>query len=167
MDQGPSIDVVKGRLGESDQAEVLAFWQARAGFGGDAARERLAQVVCLLRAEDGSIAGVNSVFAESVPMIGGRTFWVYRSLQSADADDEDWERMLLACFDHLAAGFEPGEPGAPTAPGVPIGVFAAVARPGLPSRRPEAIWPLSGFAYAGFLADGSQARVRYFPEGRV
>lgn len=161
MDQGHSIEVVRGRLGGEDEGEVLAFWAERANLSGEAARRRLPQVVCLLRSADGALAGVNSAYEGRVSLIGGRRFWIYRSLLAAgaaDAGDEVWERMLMTCFDELASEF--GEGG-------PIGVFAPVEVPGLPERMPEAIWPLSGFVYAGFLPDGRQARVRYFPEGRV
>jgi len=161
MDQGHSIEVVSGRLGGGDEADLLAFWAERANLSGDAARERLAQVVCLLRSADGALAGVNSAYEQDIALVGGRRFWVYRSLLApiaGDAADGVWERMLIACFDQLASQF--------TSDG-PIGLFVPVELPGLPERMPEAIWPRSGFMYAGFLPDGRQARVRYFPEGRV
>ncbi len=121
------------------------------------AQARLPQVVCVLRDPEGAIAGANSAFESSIPLIGGRRFWIYRSLIPGGSD-ETWERMLLACFDALASEFGPGSP---------VGVFAPVADPELPERMPEAIWPLSGFSYAGFTAEGRQARIRYFPEGRI
>lgn len=161
MDQGHSIEVVRGRLGEGDEADVLAFWAERANLSGDAARERLPQVVCVIRDAAGALAGVNSAYDQEVALIGGRRFWIYRSLLApgvGDGGDDAWERMLIACFDELASGFEPEGP---------IGLFAPVEVPGLSERMPEAIWPRSGFMYAGFLPDGRQARVRYFPEGRV
>ena len=158
MDQGHSIEVVRGRLGGEDEGEVLAFWAERADLSGEAARRRLPQVVCQLRSGDGALAGDNSAYEGGVSLIGGRRFWIYRSLLAPDAGDEVWELMLMACFDELAPGFEEGDP---------IGVFAPVEVPGLPERMPEAIWPRSGFMYAGFLPDGRQARVRHLPEGRV
>lgn len=158
MDQGHSIEVVQGRLGGAEEADVLAFWAERANLSGEAARERLGQVVCLLRDADGTLAGVNSAYEQAVALIGGRRFWVHRSLLAPGLGDEEWERMLIACFDQLASEFDPAGP---------IGLFVAVDDPGLPERMPEAIWPRSGFVYAGFLPDGRQARIRYFPEGRV
>lgn len=158
MEARHEIDVVRGNLDDETSAELLAFWAERSQLSESQAESRLPQVVCVLRAPGGAVAGANSVYQEDLPLIANRRFWVYRSLLAPGTTTEDWEGMLLLCFDTLADAFEPGGP---------IGIVAPIADPQLPVLKPEAIWPRSQFNYAGFLADGRQARVRYFPEGRV
>jgi hypothetical protein len=162
MDAGRRIEVVRGRLDEGAEAAVRAFWGEKGSLPEEVATERLPQVVCVLREPGGEVAGVNSAYAHAVGLIGGRTFWVYRSLLASDLGDEDWQLMLVACYEEMAAEFERGGEA-----DAPIGVLAPVSDTAMLERRPEAIWPESGFAYAGFLRDGRQARIRYFPEGRV
>ena len=78
-----TIETVRGNLSDETAAEILAFWEERGALSGDAAQKRLREVVCVLRGSDGEIAGVNSVYAEEVPLVGNRVFWVYRSLMDA------------------------------------------------------------------------------------
>ena len=71
-----TIETVRGSLADEVAAEILAFWDEQGALSGDAAQKRLREVVCVLRGEDGRIAGVNSVYAEEVPLVGKRVFWV-------------------------------------------------------------------------------------------
>ena len=73
------IEVVRGGLTDAAADQVLAFWRAHSALPDPEARRRLDEVVCVLRRDD-TIAGVNSVYPAEVEMIGGRRFWIYRSL---------------------------------------------------------------------------------------
>src|SRR5690242_8190377 len=97
MTEGKRIDVVRGRLEPSVADELIAFWSEQGALTEAAARQRLAEVVCVLRDADGAVAGVNSVFADRVETIGGRRFWVYRSFLRPDVGEE-WPAMVDAAF---------------------------------------------------------------------
>jgi hypothetical protein len=90
-----TIETVRGHLDERVSEELLAFW-ARHGFAGQEARERLEQVVCVLR-DRGEIAGASSVFKADVELIGRRRFWVFRSLLPGTAAEHALA-MIRATF---------------------------------------------------------------------
>jgi hypothetical protein len=149
-----TLDVVRGRLDEPAASEVLEFWAQR-GFTGEPARQRLPEVVCLLRCE-GRIAGVSSAFPADLELVGGRRFWIYRSLLPPEVADHA-EELIRATFDALDA--EPHDP-----PDHPIGLcllLDARQRRQLP---PEAEWLDPRIIYAGYVADGRQVRVGYFSD---
>src|SRR3954447_15383932 len=99
------VVVVRGRATPTINEEILRFWAAEAGFEGPAAEKRLAQVVCVLRDADGAIAGVNSVFAADVPLVGGRPFWVYRALLP-ERSRSAGPALVRAAFDALSDEFD-------------------------------------------------------------
>ena len=156
---GMTIDSVRGRLSDETAAEILAFWEERNALTGDAAQQRLREVVCVLRDPDGAIAGVNSVAAQEVPLIGNRVFWVYRSLLDAAAG-ESWIDMVRAAFEALTEKFDPEAGG-------PVGLCVLVADRDEMRRRPEAEWADPRLLYAGYMPDGRQVRIGYFPGARI
>ena len=83
----PTIEVARGRLGDAGADEVLRFWRAQNALTDDEARRRLAEVVCLIRL-DHELAGVSSVHAADVGLIGGRRFWIYRNLLAPSVADQ-------------------------------------------------------------------------------
>lgn len=156
---GTTIEVVRGRLSDGRADQVLRFWSEHGVLEGDAARARLAEVVCLLLDASGEIAGVNSVFAERIPLIGGKPFWIYRSLLPPQPP-EAGAAMINAAFDALDQQFDPtGDR--------PIGLCVAVADREEMERHPEAIWPETRLMFAGYLPDGTQVRIRYFDEAAI
>jgi hypothetical protein len=156
---GREIETARGRCSGGLADEVLAFWNANASISADAARERLAQVLCVLRDPGGEIAGVNSAFGEVVHLLGGRRFMVYRSLL-VPAAMEDWEALLGAGFDVLDRDYDPQGTG-------PGGMCVPISDPAEIAKRPEAVWPRTTMLYAGRLADGTHLRIRYFVEGKI
>lgn len=154
-----TIETVRGEVSEKAEAEILAFWESSGALTGEAARERLRQVVCVLRDPSGSVVGVNSVYAEAVPLIGGRVFWVYRSLLDAGAADQ-WMEMVRAAFYALEAKFDPEAEG-------PVGLCLLLTDPEEMKRRPEAEWEDPRMLYAGYLPDGRQVRIGYFKGARI
>jgi hypothetical protein len=153
------VEVVRGRVGGEVSEAIMGFWNEGGMLTPEDARARLAEVVCILRTPDGGIAGVNSAFPYRVPIIGNRTFWIYRSALGSRAGPEDFQPLLGACFDTLAGEFS-GETD-------PVGVCLMASDAALMERHPEAVWPESGFLYAGYQADGWQVRIRYFDEARI
>jgi hypothetical protein len=154
-----SIEIVRGRLTDARAEQILGFWSREGALEGAAARERLADVVCVLLDPDGEVAGVNSVYRADLSLIGDRPFWVYRSFLPAAAAGASAE-MIQAAFVALEAEF------APTA-GAPIGLCVLVNDPAEIAEHPYAEWLWPWLVYAGWLEDGSQVRIRYFAGARV
>ncbi len=154
----PRIDVVRGKLDAEREQELLAFWAERRALSGEQARDRLPEVVCTLRLED-QIVGANSVFAADVPLIGGRRFWVYRSLLDPEVADEG-PAMIRETFNALAAEFSGG-------PDEPIGLCLLIGDPQELRRRPEVEWSDPRMIYAGYTDDGRQMRIAYFENALI
>jgi hypothetical protein len=157
-----TIEVVRGALDEELAELILAFWAQHSSLPADAARNRIPEVVCVMRNDAGEILGVTSVTAAAIPEIGARRFWVHRSLLAPGTSETAWDELLEACFETLAEEFESTE-----APEWPVGVCTLVGDPAILERRPEAVWPDLRFLYAGYRPDGRQMRIRYFEEGRI
>jgi hypothetical protein len=154
-----AIEVVRGRLGGEREERLLAFWAERGALEGDAARERLPEVLCLALDESGEITGVNSAYAGPVDPVGGRRFWVYRSLLAGD-EEGLWTRMFNAAFEAL-------EDGAGEEEAAPVGLCAPIGGRAEIERRPEAVWSEEELIFAGYLDDGTQLRIRYFWDAAI
>ena len=154
-----AIEVVRGRLSERRAEHILDFWARTGALDEATARERLAEVVCVLLDRTGAIAGVNSVYAAPVPAVGGRTFWVYRSAM-VQAASGAWAGMLHAAIAALEAEFDPTVAG-------PQGVCVLVGGRDEMQARPDAKWLYPRMLYAGYLADGRQVRIRWFLGARA
>ncbi len=138
----------------------MAFWTGQGALSEAAAARRLPEVLCLLRDGAGQVAGVNSAYRESVPLIGGREFWVYRSRFDRAVPAEARDRMVAAAFAALEADFDP-------AAGGPVGLCLLISDREEMRRRPEAEWREPRLLYAGYLPDGSQVRIGYFEGAKI
>jgi hypothetical protein len=154
-----TVEVVRGSMSDEQAAALLRFWERNGALRGDAAKARLAQVVCLLADGDGEVVGANSVYPAAIESVGGVTFWVYRSLLMSEATDAG-PAMVKAAFDALEAEFDPEGDG-------PAGLCLLVDDRDLLRRRPEAEWSDPRLLYAGYLEDGRQVRVAYFEDARI
>lgn len=137
--------------------EILSFWAGH-GFTGADARNRLGEVVCVLRDDAGAIAGVSSAFAAAVPLIGGRRFWIFRALLPGAAAERHAD-VVRATFNSLNDAFD-------GAAGAPVGLVLLLG-PEQWRARPEAEWQDPRLIYAGYGADGRQARVGYFDDACI
>jgi hypothetical protein len=154
---GGSIEVVRGALGDERAQEILSFWASHGALEGDAARQRLNEVVCVAVDDAGEVVGVNSASAEDVSRIG--RFWRYRSLLPG-ADEDLAAAMFNAAFDALGEGFDPDVPG-------PIGLAVRVSDRAEMEQRDEVVWPAEELFFAGYLEDGTQLRLRYFWNAKI
>jgi hypothetical protein len=153
VDGSTKIVPARDGLEEARAGEVLEFLSRVGGLNEEAAQEWLAEVVCLAEA-DGSLVGVSAAHPASIGLIGGRRFWLYRSVL-APSSDEGWDALFKASFDLLTKEFkEPGD--------AYVGVCVLVDDPDEVERRPEAVWPGTELLFAGYLEDGRQVRLRYF-----
>jgi hypothetical protein len=139
--------------------QLLRFWAGHGALDEAEGRRRLAEVVCVLLDDAGEIAGANSVFPGAVPLVGGQTFWIYRSF-TPGADSDTAAAMVKAAHAALEDEFRPGGDG-------PIGLCLLIADREELERRPEARWEDPPFLYAGYLEDGRQVRIGYFKDARI
>jgi hypothetical protein len=153
------IEVVRGRLSEEREGQLLRFWAEQGVLDASAARRRAPEVVCLLLDDAGEIAGVNSVYPDGVAQIGGRRFWIYRSLLLPAASEEG-PAMISAAFDALEEEFDAAGDG-------PIGLCLLISDRAEMRRRPEAEWSDPQILYAGYLPDGRQLRIGYFAGAKI
>lgn len=151
MDDGSSIEVVRGRLEPAVGDELVGFWSAHGALSEAAARARLAEVVAVLRDGEGRVVGANSAFADRIPLIGGRRFWIYRSFL-ADGHAAGAAAMIDAAFTALEEEFTATGQG-------PIGLCVPHGGElGL-----DAVWPgAAGFMYMGRTAEGALLHAAYF-----
>src|SRR6266545_5957539 len=148
-----TIEPARGSLGDADAGEVLEFLAGEAGLNEEAAGQWLSELVCVA-IEDGRIVGVNSAHPVSLPPIGGRSFWLYRSVLASHSD-ERWNAMFNSAFEVLGREFDQSE-------GVRIGLCVLLDDLTEIKRRPAAVWPESELMFAGYLDDDRQIRLRYF-----
>ena len=80
---GSRIEVVRGAIAPAVADEIVAFWTGQDALPEPVARQRLADVVAVLRDESGAVAGINSVYSDRIELIGNRLLWVYRSFHPA------------------------------------------------------------------------------------
>jgi hypothetical protein len=115
-------------------------------------------VVCLLR-RDGAVRGASSVYDSEVALIGGRRFWIYRSLLDEAVGDQGLT-MIRATFTALQDEFY-------GSPETPIGLCVLLG-PGERRRHSvEAVWPDPRMIYAGYVGDGRQVRIGYFENALI
>jgi hypothetical protein len=155
---GGPVEVVRGRMTEERANELLRFWTRERALDEAAGRDRLSEVVCVLRDGTGEVAGVNSVYPHRVDPIGGQPFWMYRSLLLPALSSADPE-MINTAFAALETEFDP-------AAGEPIGLCLVVG-PAEADRHPEAIWPDTQLMLAACQEDGRQVRIRYFEGAEI
>jgi hypothetical protein len=148
------IEPVRGAITDERAGAILDFWSKHDALPEAEAQGRLPEVLCVLRDEGSEIAGVNSAFQADLGLVGGRSFWIYRSYLLPEAADAD-PAMINAAFDALEAEFDPRGDG-------PIGLCVVLADPAEIARRRDAVWPETELMYAGYLRDGRQVRIRYF-----
>ncbi len=156
---GTKVEAVRGRIDTGLEGELIEFWAQNGALDEDAARRRLPEVLAVARDSGGAITGVNSAYADAVPLLGGRTLWILRSFVLEVAEPAR-DEMVRVAFEILGEGFDPfGD--------APIGLCLLLDEGTEQSRRPEAEWSDPRTIYAGYLPDGRQVRVAYFPEAAI
>src|SRR3954449_1670291 len=145
------IESARGGPDDAHAGEILDFLAQEAGLNEEAARQWLSELVCVA-AEDGRVVGVSSAHPVSLPQIGGRHFWLYRSVLAPDSD-ERWDALFNSSFEVLGEEFDKSE-------GTRLGLCVLVDD--VAERPPDAIWPETELMFAGYLDDDRQIRLRYF-----
>ena len=113
------------------------------------------EVVCIVRDDSGRIVGSSSVDDARIPLIGNRRVWVFRRVLEPEVPAGTEPELINATFDALAEERE-------RVGGGPSGLCLLVTDRAVMRRLPEAVWPATRLLYAGYLADGTQVRLRWF-----
>src|SRR3954454_16341821 len=148
-----TIAVVRGRLDDATADGLRAFSADHASLGPGEADRRLHEVVCVLRASDGAVAGACSVSSRELPLVANRGFHVWRPLLPGEARERFFD-LLTATYEVLDGEYNGAE-------GEPIGLCALVEERERRAR-PQAEWSDPRTIYAGYLADGRQVRLAYY-----
>lgn len=143
--RGPAPELERG---------VLALWERH---GGPAADAGLGDVVCVALASDGNVVGAATAVAGEAPLVR-RELWIYDAVLAPAAEPGTDRALLSAAFAALAARF---------AGSGPIGLCLQLSDPEEMARRPEMQWQDPPLTYVGYLYDGRQVRVGYFPDARI
>jgi hypothetical protein len=152
VDESTKVVAARGGLDDERSEEVLEFLGRTGGLNEETARQWLSEIVCLALTGE-RIMGVSAAHPTSVALIGGRPFWLYRSVLAPPAQDR-WDEMFSCAFDVLADEF--------TSDPAYLGLCALIEDPAQMTGRPEAVWPETELMFAGYLEDGRQVRLRYF-----
>ena len=157
-----TLQRVHGQLDDALSKELLDFWSARNALTPEQGRERLPEVLALLRNAAGEIVGVNSAGSVPLALFANQPFHVYRCLLTEQAaEPADWLALLSAGCEILDEGAQAqGNSGE-------IGLLVQIVRRDLQSAWPEAIWPRTGLVHAGYTDRGHQLRVRYYANARI
>ncbi len=146
------VEVVRGVLADERAEQILDLWSSHGALSGDAAQERLGEVVGVLVDEADAVVGVSTAKQLDVAELGGRRLWLHRRFLAPGVSDADDDALFLAAFALLEG--ESSEDG-------PVGVCTVVDEARL-HRRPAAVWPETSLLHAARLPDGRSLRVRYF-----
>lgn len=149
LDRGPDAE-----LGEA----LVAFWTGAGALDEPRARQRLAQVVCVLRGPDGAIAGVNSAYEDTAPLIE-RRLWMYRRYLAPGVPAAAEAPLLGAAYEELARRRDAIGTG-------PAGLCVVLGDRAAMDRDRRAVWD-HHFVYAGYTDAGEQVRVAYFVGARI
>jgi hypothetical protein len=152
VDGSTKIVPARGGLEDSRAEEVLGLFRRLAGLNEETARLWLSEVVCLA-IEGERIVGVSTAHPASIALIGGRPFWLYRSVLAPAVQDRR-DEMFNCAFDVLAGEFA-------SKPAY-LGLCALIEDPAQVGGGPEVVWPETELMFAGYLEDGRQVRLRYF-----
>lgn len=153
------IEVVRNQLTDARTEQILQYWTERNLLAGQAAQARLPEVVCVLLDGD-DLVGINSVYDEAVPLIGGRRFYVYRrSLDPEPLAQGHDVTLFNQAFDVLDAEHEKGVG--------PVGLAVVIDDVEMMRARPEAVWADTQLMYAGYLQGDRQLRIRYFTDADI
>jgi hypothetical protein len=160
LDGEHTIEVVRGRPDRGPRDGLVRFWRRWSGLDEQQARVRIDDAVCVLIDAAGEPVGISSAAPQPIPLLGGRTLWLYRMLLRPDAPEGASTALLRASRDQLEREF--AEQG-----GGPIGVCVPIADLEILARHPEAVWEETKMIYAGYTDAGVQIRVSYFEGATV
>src|SRR3954453_15008374 len=145
------IESARGGPDDAHAGGILDFLTQEAGLNEEAARQWLSELVCVA-AEDRRVVGVSSAHPVSLPQVGGRHFWLYRSVLAPDSGERR-DALFNSSFEVLGEEFDKSE-------GTRLGLCVLVDD--VAERPPNAIWTETELMFAGYLDDDRQIRLRYF-----
>lgn len=151
------------RVDDALAQEIVALWQREGiSLAGDEPLRRAHEAVCVARDAQGAVVSVVTAQARLIPFLGETLY--YLRLFVAPRARNAWlpKRQLAAAQRILAADADSEAPASDA-----IGIFIELENPGFARIRPRAVWPHSGFFYAGRTPRGLERRIWYFPGAQL
>lgn len=148
-------------LTEAARQEIIDFWLAERALTPERARQRVTETIQLIRHErDGSIVGICTARIVYVQHLRSYLY-DYRSMIAREHRSQGLVRHLcISSFDRLNLDFVEGRQR------LPIGVILNIESSHLQAITP-AVWPTTGFVFAGVRDNGNHIRVRYFDGAQI
>jgi hypothetical protein len=143
------------------EAELVEFWVSNKAIGDPKlAAERTKQVVCLVRSEQGAIAGVSTAQPRIVPRLR-QPMYYYRQFFAEDVRGQQLAAPFLAKSKEVLQQHELSLPRPQY-----IGVILELENRALAAHRNQAQWK-EGWTFIGYSPKGLHLRVSYFDEVRL
>lgn len=142
--------------------QVLEIWKRNAGPVGEQAKDRLAQLVFVVRNDAGDVVGMSTAFKAYVKQLRNYFFALRLMLIPGYRIPGLTSRLLVSTRDFLESIHEQDSVDQKT-----IGVITLVENQRLKESRNEAIWPASKMVYIGNSREGHHIRVYYFKGARI
>jgi hypothetical protein len=149
------IDRAEGELAPADVAVLTQL--VASGLGDDAPAS---DAVCVVRAQDGALAGASFAEPVDVELVGGQRLALFAHVLAPEASGEV-DALLSATFAALDEDFDAEDRGRA------LGLCLITGDPAEHRRRPEAQWTDPPMTYAGRLGDGRLVRVAWFTLAQV
>jgi hypothetical protein len=144
------------------EAELAEFWiKNGAMLDANKATERAKQVVCLVRSEQGAIAGVSTAYPRIVPLLR-QPMYYYRNFIAEEFRGRHLSIPFLRKSKAVLQEYSLALPQP-----LCIGVIIEMANKRLEAHYDQAYWHQTGFTFMGYSKDGLQLRVSYFDGVRL
>ena len=141
--------------------QVLNIWMLHRGPKGKAARERLKELVYVVKNNRGEVVGISTAFKAHVKQLRNY-FFVFRLMIIPGYRVPGLTSRLLVLTRDFLESIHSTE-----TEDKPVGLVTLVENDDLKIHRNEAIWPASKMVYIGNSKEGHHIRVYYFAGARI
>lgn len=141
--------------------DVVAMWIREGALAEDEARRRADEILLVGTTPDGGLAGVYTAYIARSPELAMDMWFLRGYVLPAYRASNLGLNMLFTAQARLGEGFRGRrEPRAP-------GIVLEVESPGVERAFPQAVWPVSNFAFFGIKGNGAHLRVYWFEGARA
>ena len=142
-------------------ARILGIWRDHGGPIADQGRDRLHQLVFVVKDSEGEVVGMSTAFKAYIKQLRNHFFALRLMLLPEYRIPGLTSKLLVATRDFLES-FHQTE-----STDQAIGLITLVENQRLKENRNEAIWPASKMVYIGNSKEGNHIRVYYFKGAHI
>lgn len=140
--------------------EVSGVWK-KVGLQDEEIRQRMNQLVYVVKDEDGHVAGISTAFKVYISQLHNYMYAFRCMLTEDNRIPGLTSKLLVMTRDFLESIHETD------GPEKAIGLITVVENERIKQHRTEAVWPASGMVYIGNTKGGHPIRVYYFRGARI